>query len=221
MTDHITARQFHEADGTEDWRVVGDGACAYFRTGSFEAGARLVHAISDLAGVEQCHPDIDLRHDAVTVRLITITEDYYGLVERHVELARQISAAARELGIPADISGVQSVQVTIDALVNRDVIPFWRAVLGYESRGDTTDEDLIDPRGRGPALWFQPMDAPRPQRNRMHIDVFVPHEQAEARVTAALAAGGRLVSDEHAPTWWTLADPEGNEVDVATLAGRD
>jgi 4a-hydroxytetrahydrobiopterin dehydratase len=85
----------------------------------------------------------------------------------------------------------------------------------------TPNEDLIDPRGRGPALWFQPMDAPRPQRNRIHIDVFVPHEVAEARIAAALAAGGRLVSDEHAPMWWTLADPEGNEVDVATLAGRD
>src|SRR5437773_1391429 len=122
MTDHITARQFHEADGTEDWRVVGDGACAYFRTGSFEAGTRLVHAIGGVVDIERGHPDIDLRRDSVTVRLITITEDYYGLVERHVELARRISAAARDLNIPADISGVQSVQVTIDALANRDVI---------------------------------------------------------------------------------------------------
>jgi 4a-hydroxytetrahydrobiopterin dehydratase len=30
MTDQVTARQFHEAAGTEDWRVVGEGACAYF-----------------------------------------------------------------------------------------------------------------------------------------------------------------------------------------------
>jgi hypothetical protein len=33
---------------------------------------------------------------------------------------------------------------------------------------------------------------------------------------AAIAAGGRLVTDVHAPSWWTLADPEGNEADVAT-----
>jgi 4a-hydroxytetrahydrobiopterin dehydratase len=33
--------------------------------------------------------------------------------------------------------------------------------------------------------------------------------------------GGHLVSDEHAPAWWTLADAEGNEVDVATWMGRD
>jgi 4a-hydroxytetrahydrobiopterin dehydratase len=190
------------------------------RTGSFGAGARLVHAIGQLAGLEDHHPDVDLRYGGVTVRLITITDDYYGLSERDVELARQISAVARELGVAADPSAVQTVQVTIDALVGAEVMPFWRAVLGYQDRGDSP-EDLIDPHGRGASLWFQQMDAPRPQRNRIHIDVWVPHDQAEARVAAAIAAGGHLVSDEHAPAWWTLADAEGNEVDVATTMSRD
>ena len=58
------------------------------------------------------------------------------------------------------------------------------------------------------------MDAPRPQRNRIHVDVFVPHDEAEARVAAAIAAGGHIVAD-NAPEGWTLADAEGNEVDVA------
>jgi 4a-hydroxytetrahydrobiopterin dehydratase len=221
MTERITARQFYEAAGVEDWRVVGEGACTYLRTESFAAGARLVHAISELAGLEDHHPDLDLRSERVTVRLITITHDYFGLSQRDVELARQISAAARELGVPADPSAVQTVQVTIDALIGPKVMPFWRAVLGYEYRGDTPDEDLIDPRGRGPSFWFQRMDAPRPQRNRIHIDIWVPYDQAEARVAAAIAAGGHLVSDEHAPAWWTLADAEGNEADVATIMGRD
>ncbi len=220
MIERITPRQFHQADGVEDWRVVGEGACMYFRTGSFAAGARLVHAISELAGLDDHHPDVDLRWGGVIVRLITITDDYSGLSERDVELARQISSVARELGVPADPSAVQTVQVTIDALVGAEVMPFWRAVLGYRDRGDSP-EDLIDPRGRGPSLWFQEMDAPRPQRNRIHIDVWVPHDQAEARVAAAIAAGGHLVSDEHAPAWWTLADAEGNEVDVATTMSRD
>jgi 4a-hydroxytetrahydrobiopterin dehydratase len=139
----------------------------------------------------------------------------------HQSQARQISAVARGLGVPADPSAVQTVQVTVDALVSPEVMPFWRAVLGYKYRGDSPDEDLIDPRGRGPSFWFQRMDAPRPQRNRIHIDVWLPHDQAEARIAAAIAAGGRLVTDEHAPSWWTLADGEGNEVDVATTMGRD
>jgi 4a-hydroxytetrahydrobiopterin dehydratase len=212
----ISPRQFHEAADVGDRRVLGEGACAYFRTGSFEAGARLVQRISELAGLGDHHPDADLRWEGVTVRLITITQDLYGLSQRDVELARQISAVARELGAPPDPSAVQTVQVSIDALVSGDVMPFWRALLGYEYRGGSPEEDLIDPRGRGPAFWFQKMDAPRPQRNRIHIDVWVPHDQAEARIAMALAAGGRLVSDKHAPAWWTLADADGNEADVAT-----
>jgi 4a-hydroxytetrahydrobiopterin dehydratase len=82
-------------------------------------------------------------------------------------------------------------------------------------------EDLLDPHRRGPALWFQQMDVPRPQRNRIHVDISVPHDQAEARVTAAIAAGGRLVSDRNAPEYWALADAEGNEADVATWLGRE
>ena len=91
-------------------------------------------------------------------------------------------------------------------------------MLGYRQVGD---EDLIDPHFQGPPLWFQQMDAPRPQRNRIHIDLYVPHDQAEARVAAALAAGGHVVGDENAPGWWTLADAEGSEVDVASWPDRD
>lgn len=216
MTARITPRQFLEADGVEDWRVLFEGACTHFRTGSFSAGVALMDAIGDLAETANHHPDVDVRYASLTVRLVT--HSVGGLSERDVQLARRISAAARELGVPADPTAVQTIQVAIDASLRPDVMPFWRAVLGYRELGD---EDLVDPHARGPSLWFQEMDAPRPQRNRIHIDVSVPHDQAEARVAAAIAAGGRLVSDEHAPDWWTLADAEGNEVDVATMIGRD
>ena len=222
MNDGITARQFREADGVEDWRVLGEGACAYFRTGSFRAGARLVQAISELAGLDEHSPDVDLRRDGVTVRLITITDDYFGMSARDVELARQISAVARELDITADPSSVQNLLVIVGALAAPEVMPFWRAVLGYEPRGDSPDEDLVDPGDRGPAFWFETMDAPRPDGGgAIHVAVWVPHEEAEARVAAALAAGGRMVRDEHAPAWWTLADAMGNEADVATTLNRD
>lgn len=216
MTEGIAPRQFHEAVGVADWRVLFEGACSHFRTGSFAAGVALVDAIGRLADAANHHPDIDLRYESVTVRLTT--HDIGGLSERDVELARQISSAARELDVPADPTAIQTVQVTIDALVGPEVMPFWRAVLGYREMGD---EDLVDPNGRGPSFWFQQMDAPRPQRNRIHIDISVPHDQAEARIAGAIAAGGHLVSDEHAPAWWTLADAEGNEADVATWMGRD
>jgi 4a-hydroxytetrahydrobiopterin dehydratase len=220
MSDRITMRKFHESEGVEDWRVVGEGACAYFRTESFAAGARLVNAISDLAGLEDHQPDVDLRHEGVIVRLITVAPDYYGLSERDLDLARQISKIARKLGVPADTAIVQTILVTIDAVDIPKVKPFWRAVLGYQDRDDSP-EDLVDPRGRGVSIWFQKIDAPDPQVNRIHLDVWVPPDQAQARIAAAIAAGGRLVTDKYAPAWWTLADAEGNVADVATIMGRD
>src|SRR3989442_13108381 len=126
MSDWITARRFHESDGVEDWRVVGEGACAHFRTGSFAAGARLVNAISELAGLEDHHPDVDLRHEGVIVRLITVAADYYGLSDRDLELARKISPTARKLGVPADPAMVQTVLITIDAFDIPKRQPFWR-----------------------------------------------------------------------------------------------
>lgn len=218
----ITPQQFHEAEGVGDWRVIGDGACTFFRTGSFADAARLVQAMSEVPGVDEHRPDVDLRQDGVTVRLITVTEDYYGMSMRDVELARRISAVARDLGLSADPSAVQSMLVVPGAPNIAEVMPFWRTVLGYEPRADTPDEDLVDPRGRGPSFWFEPMDEARPDGGgAIHVAVWVPPEQAEARVAAALAAGGRMVRDGFAPAWWTLADAAGNEADIATTMGRD
>ena len=171
--------------------------------------AALVGEIGRLADPSRERPAVDPR---------LRTHDIDGLSERDIELARQISAAARALDLPADSTAVQTVLVAIDALVGPAVRPFWRAVLGYQ---DVGDKDLVDPHGRGSSFWFQQMDASRPQRNRIHVDISVPHDQAEARIAAALAAGGHLLTDRYALAWWTLADAEGNEVGVATWMGRD
>ena len=210
MTERISPRRFHE----HGWRVLRDDACTYFATGTFAKGVALVAAIAEVAGGDR-HPDIDLRPEGVTVRLGT-----HGPLptEEDLALAEHISAAARELGASIDLDRLQAVQVAIDALVIAEVLPFWQAVLGY-LKVDVAD--LIDPRLSGPPFWFQQMDAPRPQRNRIHIDVYVSHDEAEARVAAGIAAGGHLVSDAHAPEWWTLADAEGNEVDIAPWPDQD
>src|SRR5262249_55859656 len=179
MADQITGKQFDESPGVEDWRALWGGgfACTYFPTGSLGTGAALVHAISELPAAANHHLDVDLRAEGVTVRLFT--GDPGGLSNHDVGLAGEISAAARKLGLPADPSGVQHVQVSIDALVTAEVLPFWRAVLGYRTVGD---EDVLDPHRCGPPVTFQQMDTPRPQRNRIHIDVYVPRDQVQARI---------------------------------------
>ncbi|MEU4334815.1 VOC family protein [Micromonospora lupini] len=209
MTRQITAREFHAAKGLEDWRSLYHLVSAHFPTGSLTDGIALVDEIGRLADeAEQRILSIDLRDAGVTV----------SLSRRDAGLARRISAAARDQGLSADPTAVQVINLTLDALVGADVLPFWRAVLGYSQIGD---DYLYDPSRRGPGFGLQQMDVPGSHRNRMHVDVAVPHDQAEARVAAALAAGGRLVSDAYAPMWWVLADAEGNEVCVATWVGRD
>jgi 4a-hydroxytetrahydrobiopterin dehydratase len=206
-----TARALHDADGVEDWRVLFSGAHAYFRVRSFEHGARFVAAIAEVAEAVGHFPDVDLRPEGVTVR--TASGEYGALSQRDVELARRISVEARRLQVEPDPSQVQVIGIAVAQDAGSDVGPFWAAVLGYKSLG--ADEDVVDPHRRNPHVSFQRLRPPKPGRGRTHIDVSVPADQAAARVAAALAAGGRLADETHAPHWWTLASPENHGVDIA------
>src|SRR5437870_10625407 len=135
---HISPKQFRESEGVDEWRVLGDGANAYFRTGSLAAGARLVQAIGELPGVDDLQPDVDVRHDGVTVRMVAFVEGYGGMLQSHVELARKISAAARQLGLSADPSAIQSLSGSPGENARAEVMPFYTAVLGYEHRHAVT-----------------------------------------------------------------------------------
>jgi len=216
MAERITPKQFHDADGVDDWRVLWAVAFAVYRTGDFATGMKLVERIGRLAEEAGHHPDLNLRYGVLEVRLVTKTD--WSLTDLDLSLARQISAAAKELGVRADPGRTCTWEFALDALDVDKVRAFWCAVLGYELAGDT---DIVDPDGLYPPIYVQQMDVMRTGRNRIHIDVGVPHDQAEARVAAALAAGGTMVNDRYAPMHWTLADPEGNEVDLATWVGRD
>jgi len=177
--------------------------------------------MGELDGIDGHPPDVDLRPDGVTVRLLTTDPGGYGMSRRDLAVARRVSAVARDHGLTADVTKVQSFLVIAGAPDTATVMPFWQAVLGYQPRADTPDEDLVDPRHRAPGFWFEPMRQPRGDGGgAIHVSVFVPPGQGEARVAAALAAGGRLVRDR-APMWWTLADAAGNEADVSTVTGRD
>jgi 4a-hydroxytetrahydrobiopterin dehydratase len=212
MSDkRVTGKAFHESGGVDDWRVLFWGAHAFFRTTSFSEGARFVAAIGEVAQAMGCSPDVDLRPEGVTIRTFSRKDGALG--EKDVELARSVSNLARDLGLEADPSQVQVVGIAIAQDAGADVRPFWAAAFGYEDLGD---EDAIDPHRRNPHLWFHELDPPKPGRGRVHIDVSVPADQIEARVAAALAAGGRVVDDSHKPGWWTLASPENHGVDIAS-----
>jgi 4a-hydroxytetrahydrobiopterin dehydratase len=213
----ISARAFHDAVDIDDWRVLFSGAHAYFRVRSFAEAARFVGVIAEVANAVGHFPDMDVRPEGVTVR--TASGEYGRLSERDVELARRISAEARTLGLEPDPTRVQVVGIAVAQPEGSDVGPFWAAALGYRSLGP--GEDVVDRQRRNPYVSFQRLRPPRPMRGRTHIDVSVPADQAEARIAAALEAGGRMVDDTHAPHWWTIASPENHKVDIAAWPDFD
>jgi 4a-hydroxytetrahydrobiopterin dehydratase len=177
-------------------------------------------AVSAVGADGQGHLTVDIRSDRAVLRLQST--DVLGVTGRDVRLAYDVSGALAARGWQARPGAVQALEIAIDALDIPLVRPFWKAITGYaDEPGSELNAALVDPTGRGPEIWFQQMDAPRPQRNRIHIDVDVPHEAAGARIDAAIAAGGRLLSDDAAPAFWVLADPEGNEACICTWQGRD
>lgn len=201
--------------GLDDWRFVLGEIKADFAAGSFAAGAALVSAIAEMAEEAQHHPDVDLRYpDRVRVALMTHATG--ALTTRDVDLARAISAHAARLGAVADATTPQSVEIAIDTADADRIRPFWAAVLGYED----VEGYLVDPLRIGPPFWFQATDRERTERGRFHIDVSVPHDAAEARIAAALAAGGTMVTDRFARKWWVLADADGNEACICTWQDR-
>ncbi|ANJ28088.1 hypothetical protein ATC03_16590 [Agromyces aureus] len=216
-SEKITPKQFHDADGVDDWRVLYWGAHAFFRADSFAQGASFVAGIAELVADTRHDPDVDLRREGVAVKLIT--RDIRELSVHDVELARAISALASRLGLRADASQLQVVQVAVASVPSADVLPFWQAALGYVRPGE---RHLADPLRRGSSVFLQDeMPEDRPRRGRMHVDVAVPHDQVHARIAAMLAAGGRMADDSEAPEWWTLADAENHGVDITTWWGRE
>jgi len=219
MTDTTTLSFAEvEAAGLADWRQLFSALHTRFRTGDFATGLALVNAIGALAEQANHHPDVDLRYPHVNVALTS--HDASGVTSRDVALARAISAAAADLGVVADPSSTSVVEIALDSAGYEEVKPFWRAVLGLAD-SPAHEEELLDPSGSLPTLWFQATEPHEEPRQRFHLDVRVPPEVAEDRIAAALAAGGVLVSDEQAPRFTVLADAQGNKACVTTGLGRD
>jgi 4a-hydroxytetrahydrobiopterin dehydratase len=212
---------FLAADGVDDWVVLHGGATAVFRVASLVDAARLAEAVTRVPGLDREGVLLTVAGDRLTVRL---TRDVSQLETRHVALARAVSALARTFGVVADRSAVHEVQLAVSAQPDSVDVDFWRAALGYDGAADDT---AVDPLGNGSTVWMQDLDPSKPLRHAMHVDVSLAREHVEARLAAALAAGGRVVDDSDAPAHWTLSDRAGNRVclcawpDGSTLQSAD
>ena len=214
----------------QGWRFLLGTLRTAVPVGSLSAAAGLAARAIEVCGAHaDGHLRVDLRPERVELTLQT--RAVAAVTELDAELAHRISTAAGELklrtepSINASVRSVQELEIAIDARDIAAIRPFWEAVLGYVSPASPSPSSggnqLVDPVGAGPVVWFQQMTESRPQRNRIHFDLCVPHDEAPSRIAAALVVGGRLLSDRRAPAFWVLADPENNEVCVTTWQARD
>ncbi|MEO7146914.1 MAG: VOC family protein [Terrimesophilobacter sp.] len=185
-----------------------------FSTPDFATATTVVDGIAVAADAMNHHPDIRLGYGSVDIELTS--HDAGGVTERDLALAVEIHALAASLGAVAKLVRPAQYAIAIDTVDESAIRDFWRVGLGYEDAGIPGEALLVDPRGSAPVVWFQTMNPPRTDRNRLHIDVYVPTPDAEDRVRAVVKAGGTLVTDKHAPDWWVLADADGNELCVCT-----
>ncbi|TPW75577.1 VOC family protein [Schumannella soli] len=206
----ITAAEFRGGAGTAAWRVTATGPQAVFRAVSLTQAASLVGPAVEAAERLGILADIDVRPEGVIV--CVPDRDFGGISAAAIAFSASVSTAAASLGLEPDPARIQSVGIYVAQHSATDARPFFAAALGYEDLGDG---DAVDPLRRGPQLAFNPITGDVPRRGRTHFDVSVPADQAEARVAAALAAGGRLADDSHAPAWWSLASPDNHGVDIA------
>jgi 4a-hydroxytetrahydrobiopterin dehydratase len=214
--ENLTTSQILDA-GLDDWRKLAQALHARFRTGDFVTGLTFVTAVTEAAQLADHHPDVTLTYPFVDLKLIS--HDVGRITRRDLDLAHRISEIARELGVRADPAALSEIELALDTADLAAVGPFWAALL-TGSTGSLAGNDVVDRGGRVPLLWFQDTDAHETPRQRFHIDLWVPHDLAEERIAAAVAAGGRVVDDEQAPSFVVLADQEGNRVCVCTCLDR-
>jgi 4a-hydroxytetrahydrobiopterin dehydratase len=211
------------AAGLTDWRKLAQGLHARYLIADFGTGARFVVAVGEAGDAVGHHPrvsigdgyvDLELLSDDAVYRDRTGTEHAVQWVTRQdVDLAHRITAIAAEHGLDPDPAAVSVLELGLDTSSSATIAPVWAALLtgSAESQGHGSPSDEIrDPTGRVPHLWFGQADEQASPRQRFHVEVYVAPEVAAERIALALAAGGTVVDDGDAPSVTVIADQDGN-----------
>ncbi|TDD58767.1 hypothetical protein E1263_17805 [Kribbella antibiotica] len=196
------------APEASDWRTLF-AAMTFYPTTSAAQAVQLVTAVAELADAAGIALMLDVRAQGV---LIDHGKDAWEAGgSAFLELAVQVQAAARALGLTAEPELLRFVQLGLAAVDVPAVKGFWISALGYAEGSDS-----YDPRRLNPGFIFQQSDAGeterRQQRNRIRLELDIAHDQLPARIEQALQAGGRIRHE--LPDRCSIADPEGNELEL-------
>lgn len=220
--DMLKGEQIAEAALT-DWRKLAQGLHARYLVPDFAAAARLVTAIAEAGDAAGHHPRVRIGDGHVDLELVTTDAVYRDeddgselvvewVTQQDVDLARVIERLAAEQDLRADPTAVSEVELGLD-VASGAVAPVWAALLtgdpGAQGRGTPGDE-IRDATVRVPNLWFGDLDEGGTPAQRVHVEVYVAPEVVQARVDAAVAAGGMVVDDSQSPGLTVVADQEGN-----------
>lgn len=218
----LTGQQVTEAHLT-GWTILLSygqaGLQSRIHTANFATGLRIVESIGRAAEEMHHHAELDLRPTRVDVRLTS--RDAGGVTDNDVTLARRISEITAAADAELECRTVSRIEFGLDTPAYAEIAPFWTAVLETEHIiGNDDWGDAGDPHQALPMIWFQ-RSAGKEPRQHWHPSVWVDPSRVRPRIDAALAAGGTLVSDEHAPSLWVLSDPDHNRIHLCTWQPGD
>ena len=108
-------------------------------------------------------------------------------------------------------------QLTLDVRDTRTVADFWAAALGMRAELGDDGAGMLYPPDDAPrwqqTIWLQPVDEPKRDKVRLHLDVRPVDGDVEAEVQRLIELGARRadVGQEGTEDFTVLSDPEGNE----------
>jgi predicted enzyme related to lactoylglutathione lyase len=108
--------------------------------------------------------------------------------------------------------------ITFDCVDAAGLARFWSAVLGRPVDGSGTEEFAavgIESATSGvPGLMFVKVPEAKATKNRVQVDLAAPDLAAEVERLLVVGATHVADRDDGGARWTTLANPEGNELDV-------
>ncbi len=214
---HVTSAEAQEQ--LPGWTVVDGRLEVSVRAKDFTQAIEFVNRFTNFATAHEQHHDFEIRYNPIRMRVVS--HDVGHQTDRDIRFATSVDVLIEEMQLKRQPEKIARTHLGLASSDVAAIKPFWQAILNFKG-----DENMIVDRSDvlPPIRFHQFADATASTDEvnlsgalgKAHMDVFLPADQAESRVQAAVEAGGKLLNDTEAPTEWELADADGNRIFVRT-----